>query len=101
MTEKNKKAALRAGVGAAMPSYRIEADGGLGFLTLAVFGVVGIGELSDEKIKLITKRESITVTGKVLRVSIFERNSLELVGKIENISLGGGRGAVKSRDGKG
>ncbi len=97
---KVKKSGINNKLSLMSPTYRFEADGGGDMMRLYLFGIIGIGELSDESIRLITRKQSITVSGKLLSVSVFEGNSLELVGKIENISLSSARALRGGRNGK-
>ncbi|MBR2650658.1 MAG: hypothetical protein IKD45_03275 [Clostridia bacterium] len=96
---KVKKSEIGDKLALALPTYRFEADGGSEVMRLYLSGIIGIGELSQTAIRMITKKQSITVTGKMLTVSVFEGNAVELIGKIENISLSSaGRTAVGEGD---
>lgn len=88
MTKGKKKDNINHGRGLRPPTFRIEADGGAGYMNVLVCGVVGISEFSDEEIKLLTRRECVKICGKCLEVSIFEGNSVEISGEVESIFRG-------------
>ena len=88
--EKNKNAQKCAPI--FVPSFRIEADGRGKYMRVLMSGIVGICELSDESIKLLTKRESLKISGRRLSVSIFESNTVEISGEVDSI----GKGSAKN-----
>ena len=87
MTDKSKKERVREFGYKISPAFHIEADGGGGLLSVLVSGVVGIGDFSDKEIKLITKRESLKISGDGIKLSVFEQKTVEITGKVENISI--------------
>ena len=97
---KSKKSGINDKLALIQPIYRFEAEGGTDMMRLYLYGIIGIGELCDESILMLTKRQSITVSGQRLCVSVFEGNSIELVGKIENISLSSARCIRGGKNGK-
>lgn len=87
MTEKIKKISDNNVKQRLIPSFHIEADGGGGYLSVLVNGVIGIAEYSYEEVKLITKRESLKIMGESLEIVVFERKIVEIRGKIDNLSI--------------
>lgn len=87
MTDKRKKHSLRTSNSIVVPSYRIEADGRGSKLRIAVIGIIGVKEFSQSRINVITKRESIILLGKELRMSVFENKTVEISGEITDISF--------------
>ncbi len=69
------------------PIFHMEADGGGGILSLLISGTVGIAEFSSEEVKLITKNESIRIVGENIKLTVFERNTVEISGRIFNINF--------------
>lgn len=96
MTSKKKKDNINKPAPLFFPTFRIEADGRGKHMRVLVSGIVGISELSDESIRLLTRRESLKISGRRLYVSIFEGNTVEIAGEIECI----GRGARNRAESK-
>lgn len=92
MTRKEKKKSAEKLSPLFIPSFRIEADGRGKYMRVLMSGVVGICELSCENIKLLTRRESLKISGRRLSVSIFEGNTVEISGEVESI----GKGSAKN-----
>ncbi len=87
MTEKKYSNKLSKVKTLISPAFHIEADGSMGMLSILISGTVGIAEFSSEEVKLITKNESIRISGKHINLSVFEQKVVEITGKIENISF--------------
>ena len=51
MTKGKKKDYINRGLKLRPPTFRIEADGGAGYMNILVSGIVGVSEFSDEEIK--------------------------------------------------
>ena len=71
----------------AFPHFHLEADAQGAKISLFAEGILGIGELSEENICLITLKERIKITGKILKISVFQQKKIKISGKIENISF--------------
>ena len=69
------------------PSFHIEGDGGGGILSFLISGVIGIGEYSSESVCLKTAKESLIISGKSLNISVFERKTVEITGKIDTFTI--------------
>ena len=95
MTRKEKKKSAEKALPLFVPSFRIEVDGRGKYMRVLMSGVVGICELSDESIKLLTRYESLKIIGRRLSVSVFEGNTVEISGEVESI----GKGSVKNAKG--
>lgn len=100
MTLKDKKEGKKIEMPNLFPSFRIEADGRGKYMRILISGVLGISELSEEEIKLTTRRESLKIGGKRLSVSIFEGNSVEIYGEVERIENGKAEKRGGKRNGK-
>ena len=87
MTDKHKKHSVRIGDTVSAPSYRIEADGRGKNLCVAVIGIIGVKEFSQNRINVITKRESLVLCGRELKISVFENKTVEISGEITEISF--------------
>ena len=88
MTEKTKRPQLFAARASVFPTYHVECDGRGGFWRVTVSGVIGVAQLSEDEIKLMTVRESLKISGSQIKMSVFERKTVEIFGKINNISIG-------------
>lgn len=69
------------------PSFHIEADGRGKSICLFISGVMGIKGFSESEVFVSTKRESITVTGELLEISVLEAKRVGITGKISGISF--------------
>ena len=88
MTKKSFLGPYRDVLGANLvPSFHLEADGRGRSASVMISGVVGVRELSDREISIITRSESFVVRGEVLSVSVLESNRIRLVGLLESISF--------------
>lgn len=56
-------------------------------LEMTVGNVVGIGEFSGNETVLLLKRGSIVLKGDLLEIGVFEDNTVEIRGRIENIEF--------------
>ena len=87
MTDKRKKRQSPINDGIAIPTFRIEADGRGGKLRVAVVGVVGVKEFSQNGISIVTKRDTLTFSGVGLKLSVFENKTVEIVGEITDVTF--------------
>ena len=67
--------------------FHIEADRCSAGLCMYVSGVVGISELSDEAVLLKSHGGRVSVKGKRIKICVFENNTVEVKGKIEEVSF--------------
>ncbi len=70
------------------PRFHIEIDSGVLGTSLLVNGVVGVCELSAERIRLITKRGSLVLLGRRLSVSSLVSGTLEINGALSAVQIG-------------
>lgn len=87
MTDKRKKSNVRIAEIPLTPSYRIEADVKGNKLRVAVIGIIGVKEFSQNRINVITKRESLILCGHGLEMSVFENKTVQISGEITEISF--------------
>ena len=72
-------------------SFRLEAERSKRGLSITVCGVVSIADLSMENILLKTHGGKVAVVGRRLAVKIFEHNTVEISGKVEDICFDCGK----------
>lgn len=70
-----------------IPGFRLEADGRKRNISLIISGAKGVRELSENKICVLTRTDSICIEGEMLSVSVFEGGSIGVSGKIDSISF--------------
>ena len=87
MTSVEKRKSEMFGRISAFSHFHLEADAQGTGISLFAEGILGIGELSEENICLITSKERIKISGKILKISVFQQKRIEISGKIENISF--------------
>ncbi|MBR4836727.1 MAG: YabP/YqfC family sporulation protein [Clostridia bacterium] len=63
-----------------------------GGISIALSGVIGISDYSESEILLKSHGGKIRICGKRLMLSIYEDNTAEIVGRIEEIGFGYGKG---------
>lgn len=82
MTENNKgEANNRRGLSA----FHLEADRSRSGLTIVLSGIVGISDFSDSFILLKGHGGRICVQGKRLFINVYENETVEIVGRVEEI----------------
>lgn len=74
------------------PSFSLEASRVGRGVSLAISGVIGISDYSESEILLKSHGGKIRVCGQRLMLSIYEDKTAEIVGRIEEISFGYGKG---------
>lgn len=65
--------------------YHIEGDVVGDRASFIVSGVIGVSEMSDNVIKILTRSGSVTMTGSKLNIVVYEFKCLHISGKIDNI----------------
>ena len=70
-----------------LPSFRIDADGSGKRLRVCVIGVIGVREFSECEVTVVTKKESLTLVGENLKITVFESRAVEISGQISGISI--------------
>ena len=87
MTE-NKKLPREKGILTPQISlYHMELNATVGGASVVFSGIKGVVEVSDEFVKIMTKNGTVSISGSRLEISVFEYKTLQIVGKIENISI--------------
>lgn len=66
------------------PVFRMEADAFSSDMELLITNVIGVSEFSEAKIVLMMKREKLEVLGSGMRISIYERNTVEISGGVSS-----------------
>ena len=60
-------------------------------MTIAFAGILSVTELSTEHIEINTASGTVSILGKNLRLSVFENKTVEVLGRVEEVSFGYGR----------
>jgi hypothetical protein len=89
MTKENKPENINAPL---KRSFALEARRTSKGIELVLCPVVGIEKLSDTEIKLKCHSGKVNVQGKRLTVGVLEGGAVEIIGKVEDISFGYGKG---------
>jgi hypothetical protein len=84
MTENNKKDRIPQ---KPFSTFHLEADRCSSGMCTFISCVVGISELSEEAVLLKSHSGRISIKGKRLRICIFENNTVEVKGKIEEVGF--------------
>ena len=87
MTEKNKERKKYPGVPSGLSAFHLEANRNAGGMSVILSGIIGISDFSDSSIELLSHGGRIFVTGKQLFISVYENNTLEIVGRIGEITF--------------
>ena len=74
------------------PSFSLEASRVGRGISIVLSGVIGISDYSESEILLKSHGGKIRICGKRLLLSIYEDNTAEIVGRIEEIGFGYGKG---------
>lgn len=74
------------------PSFSLEASRVGRGISIVLSGVIGISDYSESEILLKSHGGKIKVCGQRLMLSIYEDNTAEIVGRIEEICFGYGKG---------
>lgn len=74
------------------PSFNLEAGRVGRGISIALSGVIGISDYSEGEIILKTHGGKIKILGQGLMLSIYEDKTAEIVGRIEEICFGYGKG---------
>lgn len=72
---------------AVAPPFHIEISRTIKGITMVVSGIIGISELCGESVELLSHGGRITVKGKLLRIGVFEGNTVEIFGKISDVGF--------------
>ncbi len=68
-------------------NFHIELDKTSRGISFSCGGVKGVTELSDSEVKLRLSEFSLLVCGKKLSITVFEGNSIEIIGKISEVKF--------------
>ena len=92
MTKKGKALDFLKNHRPVLPSFRVELDGGRGAITLTVSGAVGVKEFSAERVVVACKSDNLDISGEGLKMTVFESKTVEISGKISDISFSRSKG---------
>lgn len=68
-------------------TFHLEADRSRRGMSVFVSGIIGIGDFSDEEILLRSHGGRVSITGKRLDMVIYENQTVEISGRVEEISF--------------
>lgn len=83
----NLKNSLKDACISALSEFNLEVTRAPGGVSVIVSGAVGISELTDSGISVVTHRARVNISGSSLRLSVFEGRIVEIVGRVEGIEL--------------
>lgn len=67
--------------------FYLSCEKALGGLSLLVGGIIGVSELDDGRTELLSHSGRIIVSGRGLKLTVFENKSVEINGRIEGINF--------------
>ena len=73
-------------------SFHFEADRCSVGMCMVISGVVGISQLSDEIVSLKSHGGRLDISGKRLKICVFENSTVEIKGRIEEAKFLYGKG---------
>jgi hypothetical protein len=74
-----------------MSRFNLEANRHIRGMSMLIGGVVGIREYSDTAVTLATHGGRVGISGRRLALTVYENNSVEIVGRIEEVTFGYGK----------
>ena len=88
MIGKGKKVgSVAENVSAPFSSFHIEADRSESGFSVFVSGIIGITDFTDESVMLKSHFGRVCIQGKRLTVCVYEGNTVEVGGRVEDIRL--------------
>ena len=67
--------------------FYLSCERALGGLSLLVGGIIGVSELDDGRTELLSHSGRVIVSGRGLKLTVFENKSVEINGRIEGINF--------------
>lgn len=67
--------------------FYLSCEKALGGLSLLVGGIIGVSELDDGRTELLSHSGRVIVSGRGLKLTVFENKSVEINGRIEGINF--------------
>lgn len=89
MTDESKKAVIKPQD--AVSKFHIEAERCVRGISLTVDGVIGIEDFSEEHVALKSHGGRVNVSGKRLKICVFESGAVEITGRVEDMRFGYGK----------
>ena len=76
----------------ALSEFNIEVTRkGIG-VSVVISGAVGISELDEERVGIVTHKARVIISGSKLSLSVFEGRTVEIVGRVLGVELKYGKG---------
>ena len=92
MTEKGKKTVgVVRNYSAGLSSFRMEGERCPRGICLRFAGIIGINEFSDNLIEINNHSGRVLISGKRLRVVVFENKQVEINGRVETVEFSYGK----------
>ena len=87
MTEKNAKETKAPYTLGAISPFHIEIDRTKRGISIIASGIIGINDFGDDHAILMTHSGRIIISGTRLSVAVYEHNTVEISGKIEEVKF--------------
>ena len=84
MTEK-RRVEKRYSIPSGFSAFHLEADRSTKGMAIVLSGIIGVSDFSDNSIGLRSHGGRIVVNGEKLFINVYENNSVEIVGRVEEI----------------
>lgn len=68
-------------------SFRLEAERQGNNLKMYISGIIGISDYTEEEIMLVSHGGRLNIKGKNIRLTVFESNTVEIIGKITGVEF--------------
>ncbi len=85
MTDKKKNNDKPTGIAPSLSSFHLEANRSRRGMSLLVGGIIGISDFSDESVILMSHTGRVSVLGRRLSICVYENNTVEISGRVEDI----------------
>ena len=77
--------------GSLQGNFYLSCERAVGGLSLLVGGIIGVSELDEGRTELLSHSGRIIVSGRGLKLTVFENKIIEIKGRIEGINFAYGK----------
>ena len=88
MIENSNKVGFSRNMPSGLSSFHLEADRASAGLRITVSGIIGIQDFSDDSVLLASHAGRIFISGKKLKLEVYENKIIEISGMIGEICFG-------------
>ena len=85
---KNKRVGFSRNLPSGLSTFHLEADSSSAGLRITLWGIIGVNHFNDEGVLLSSHSGRISVSGKKLKLEVYENKIIEISGMIEEICFG-------------